>query len=199
MNQTSTRYTKTAIILHWLIAFFIFGMFALGWFMADLPKDAPKELAHDLFNLGIYSWQSAEAVSPRNFYFNLHKSLGITILALIVLRIVWRITHRPPAMLSSYKAWEKKLANGTHHLLYTLMTAVPVTGLIMAIYGKYGVKWFGIEILSGTNNKPLRDFFEGAHEFIGIFLLVVIGLHVAGALKHKLIDKDGTLQRMSLH
>ncbi len=199
MNQTSTRYTKTAIILHWLIAFFIFGMFALGWFMTELPKDAPKELAHDLFNFGLYTWQSAEAVSPRNFYFNLHKSLGITILALIAFRIFWRISHTPPAVLTSYKAWEVKLAHGTHHLLYTLMTAVPLTGLIMAIYGKYGVKWFGLEIISGADNKPLRDIFEGAHEFIGIFLLVIIGLHIAGALKHKLIDKDGTLKRMSLH
>jgi cytochrome b561 len=199
MNQNATSYTKTAIILHWLIAFFIFGMFALGWFMTELPKNAPKELAHDLFNLGIYSWQSVEAISPRNFYFNLHKSLGITIMELIAFRIFWRITHRPPAMLTSYKTWEVKLANGTHHLLYTLMTAVPLTGLIMAIYGKYGVKWFGIEIISGADNKPLRDIFESAHELIGIFLLVIIGLHIAGALKHKLIDKDGTLKRMSLH
>ncbi len=198
MIQTSTRYTKTAIILHWLIAFFIFGMFALGWFMADLPKDAPKEMAHNLFDLGIYTWQTAEAVSPRNFYFNLHKSLGVTILALIALRVLWRVTHRPPAMLTSYKAWERKLANGTHHLLYTLMVAVPLTGLIMAMYGKYGVKWFGIAIISGTDNKPVRDFFEGAHEFIGILLLVAIAIHFAGALKHKFIDKDETLKRMSL-
>ena len=199
MIQTSTRYTKTAIMLEWLIAFFIFGMFALGWFMADLPKDAPKEMAHNLFDLGIYTWQTAEAVSPRNFYFNLHKSLGVTILALIALRVLWRVTHRPPAMLTSYKAWEKKLANGTHHLLYTLMVAVPLTGLIIAIYGKYGVKWFGIAIISGTDNKPVRDFFEGAHEFIGILLLVAIAIHFAGALKHKFIDKDETLKRMSLH
>jgi cytochrome b561 len=198
MIQTSTRYTKTAIILHWLIAFFIFGMFALGWYMADLPKDGPKQMAHDLFDLGIYTWQSAEAISPRNFYFNLHKSLGVTILALIALRVLWRITHRPPAMLTSYKAWEKKLANGTHHLLYLLMVAVPLTGLIMAMYGKYGVKWFGLNFISGTDNKPVRDFFEGAHEAIGIVLLVAVAIHVAGALKHKIIDKDETSKRMSL-
>lgn len=198
MIQTSTRYTKTAIILHWLIAFFIFGMFALGWYMADLPKDAPKQMAHDLFDLGIYTWQSAEAISPRNFYFNLHKSLGVTILALIALRVLWRITHRPPAMLTSYKAWEKKLANGTHHLLYLLMAAVPLTGLIMVMYGKYGVKWFGLNFIAGTDNKPVRDFFEAAHESIGIVLLVAVAIHVAGALKHKLIDKDETSKRMSL-
>ena len=198
MKQTPSRYTKTAIILHWLIAIFIGLMFGLGWFMADLPKEAPKQLAYDLFDLGVYTWQLAEEASPRTFYFNLHKSLGLTVLALIVLRILWRITHTPPAALSSYKAIEKKVATATHHSLYLLMLAVPVTGLIMAINSKYGVKWFGIDVIAGLDNKPVRDFFECTHEFVGIVLLVLIGIHLLGALKHKFIDKDDTMSRMSL-
>ena len=198
MKQTPSRYTKTAIILHWLIAIFIALMFGLGWFMADLPKEAPKQLAYDLFDLGVYTWQLAEEASPRTFYFNLHKSLGLTVLALIVLRVLWRITHTPPAALSSYKAIEKKVATATHHSLYLLMLAVPVTGLIMAINSKYGVKWFGIDVIAGLDNKPLRDFFECTHEFVGIVLLVLIGIHLLGALKHKFIDKDDTMSRMSL-
>ena len=198
MKQTPSRYTKTAIILHWLIAIFIALMFGLGWFMADLPKEAPKQLAYDLFDLGVYTWQLAEEASPRTFYFNLHKSLGLTVLALIVLRILWRITHTPPAALSSYKAIEKKVATATHHSLYLLMLAVPVTGLIMAINSKYGVKWFGIDVIAGLDNKPVRDFFECTHEFVGIVLLVLIGIHLLGALKHKFIDKDDTMSRMSL-
>lgn len=198
MKQTPSRYTKTAIILHWLIAIFIALMFGLGWFMADLPKEAPKQLAYDLFDLGVYTWQLAEEASPRTFYFNLHKSLGLTVLALIVLRVLWRITHTPPAALSSYKAIEKKVAAATHHSLYLLMLAVPVTGLIMAINSKYGVKWFGIDVIAGLDNKPVRDFFECTHEFVGIVLLVLIGIHLLGALKHKFIDKDDTMSRMSL-
>ena len=197
MKQTPSRYTKTAIILHWLIAIFIALMFGLGWFMADLPKEAPKQLAYDLFDLGVYTWQLAEEASPRTFYFNLHKSLGLTVLALIVLRVLWRITHTPPAALSSYKAIEKKVATATHHSLYLLMLAVPVTGLIMAINSKYGVKWFGIDVIAGLDNKPVRDFFECTHEFVGIVLLVLIGIHLLGALKHKFIDKDDTMSRMS--
>ena len=104
MKQTPSRYTKTAIILHWLIAILIALMFVLGWYMAELPKEAPKQMAYDLFDLGVYTWQLAEEASPRTFYFNLHKSLGLTVLALIVLRVLWRITHTPPAALSSYKA-----------------------------------------------------------------------------------------------
>jgi cytochrome b561 len=198
MKQTPSRYTKTAIVLHWLIAIFIALMFVLGWYMAELPKEAPKQLAYDLFDLGVYTWQLAEEASPRTFYFNLHKSLGLTVLALIFLRVLWRITHTPPAALSSYKAIEKKVATATHHSLYLLMLAVPVTGLIMAINSKYGVKWFGIDVIAGLDNKPVRDFFECTHEFIGIVLLVLIGIHLLGALKHKFIDKDDTMSRMSL-
>ena len=198
MKQTPSRYTKTAIILHWLIAIFIALMFVLGWYMAELPKEAPKQMAYDLFDLGVFTWQLAEEASPRTFYFNLHKSLGLTVLALIVLRILWRITHTPPAALSSYKAIEKKVATATHHSLYLLILAVPVTGLIMAINSKYGVKWFGIDVIAGLDNKPVRDFFECTHEFVGIVLLVLIGIHLLGALKHKFIDKDDTMSRMSL-
>ncbi len=198
MKQTPSRYTKTAIVLHWLIAIFIALMFVLGWFMAELPKEAPKQLAYDLFDLGVYTWQLAEEASPRTFYFNLHKSLGLTVLALIVLRILWRITHTPPAALSSYKVIEKKVATATHHSLYLLMLAVPVTGLIMAINSKYGVKWFGMDVIAGLDNKPMREFFECTHEFVGIVLLVLIGIHLLGALKHKFIDKDYTMSRMSL-
>lgn len=198
MMNSASRYTKTAVVLHWLIAIGIFGMFALGWFMSDLPKEAPKQMAYDLFNWGIYTWQLAEGASPRTFYFNLHKSIGVTLFALIVIRILWRITHKPPALLSSYKAWERKLATGAHHLLYLLMIALPVSGVIMATYSKYGIKWFGIPFIKGLDNTPMREVFETVHETIGIVVLVVLVLHIGGALKHKFIDKDETMKRMSL-
>jgi cytochrome b561 len=197
MNQV-TRYTKTAVVLHWLIAIGIFAMFAFGWYMSDLPKEAPKQMAYDLFDWGIVTINLAEEASPRTFYFNLHKSIGVTILALIVFRLFWRIKHKAPAMLSSYQAWERKLATGTHHLLYLLMLAVPITGVIMAAASKYGLKWFGVDLIAGLDNKGLREVFEEAHEIVGILMLVVLALHIAGALKHHFIDKDDTIKRMSL-
>ena len=196
MNHPTTSYTKTAKVLHWLIAIGIFGMFALGWFMSELPKEAPKQMAYDLFDLGVYTWNLSEEISPRTFYFNLHKSIGVTIFALILIRILWRITHRPPALLASYKAWESKLASGAHHLLYLLMVALPLSGIIMAIYSKYGIKWFGIELINGLDNKDMRELFYEAHEIIGLIILLVIIVHIIGALKHKFIDKDDTLKRM---
>ncbi len=196
MNQAATRYTRTAKILHWLIAIAIFGMFALGWYMSELPKEGPKQMAYDLFNLGIYTWTLSEEASPRTFYFNLHKSIGITILALVMVRIFWRITHKAPAMLASYKAWETKLASGVHRLLYVLMVALPLSGFVMAVSSKYGVKWFGIEFVGGLDNTPLREAFKEVHEILGVVILLIIILHILGALKHKFIDKDETLDRM---
>jgi cytochrome b561 len=196
--SVTQRYSKIAILLHWLIGLAIFGMFALGWYMSELPKDGPKQMAFDLFDLGLYQWQLTEEASPRTFYFNLHKSLGVTLFALILFRVFWRITHRPPAMLTSYKAWERKLATGAHHLLYLLMIAMPVSGLIMAVNSKYGVKWFGLDFIAGLDNPAMRDIFKEVHEIVGFLMLVLIVLHIVGALKHKWIDKDKTMERMSL-
>lgn len=197
--DTTQRYTRTAVLLHWLIAIVIFAMFGLGWFMTDLPKEAPKADAFDLFDLGVYTWHLSEAVSPRTFYYNLHKSIGITLLGLVLLRLLWRVTHKPPALLASLKSWEKKAANGGHHLLYLLMFAMPLSGLVMAVYSKYGVKWFGIPFIPGLDNKAIRENFVEVHELVGIVLLIVVGIHILAALKHKFIDKDDTLSRMSLH
>ena len=194
--MNSTRYTKTAIFLHWLIALGIFGMFALGWFMADIPKEAAKQTVFDIFDLGIFHWNVSEAISPRSFYFNVHKSFGVTILALIFVRVLWRLSHKPPAILTSYKVWERKLASGAHHLLYLLMVILPVSGVIMATYSKYGIKWFGIDFIKGLDNNPMREIFKSVHEIIGLTMVAILLLHIAGALKHKFIDKDETLKRM---
>lgn len=190
------RYTKVAIILHWLIAFGILGMFAFGWYMTGLPREAPEQLSYDLFDWGIYTWELSKESSPRAFYFNLHKSIGITLLGLIVIRILWRITHKPPALLTSYKAWERKLSTSAHHLLYLLMVVVPMSGLVMSVAGKYGVKWFGIDFIAGIESKPIREIFHETHEIAGLIFLAIIALHILGALKHKFIDKDETMQRM---
>ena len=197
MATASTKYTKTAVILHWLIGFGIIFMFLFGWYMEGLPKEAPKVMSFDLFDLGIYTWQLSEETSPRSFYFNLHKSFGITILGLIVFRVLWRLTHPAPALIKTMKAWEKKLANATHHALYLIMVLVPVSGAAMALYSKYGIKWFGIPLAEGLGDDAMRDIFENAHEIIGIILLVLLGLHILAVLKHTFVNKDGTLKRMT--
>lgn len=198
MNDTLQRYTKTAILLHWLIALLIIGMLAMGLWMSELPKDAPKVAEFDLFNLGLYTVTLPEPVSVRTFYFNLHKSFGVTLLALIFLRVYWRLTHKAPDLPASMKALEIKLSHAVHHTLYLLMLAVPLSGFIMSIYSKYGVMWFGTLLVNGLDNPQLRDLFKEVHEISAWLLLIIAALHIAAAIKHKVIDKDEIMQRMSL-
>lgn len=198
MNDTVERYTKTAIILHWLIALLIIAMLALGFWMHELPKDAPKTAAFDLFNLGIYTMTLPEPVSVRTFYFNLHKSIGVTLLAIILFRVFWRFTHVVPAFPDTMKAWEKKLADAGHKTLYVLMLVMPLSGFVMSIFSKWGIMWFGIPLVKGLDNPELREIFTEVHEITAWLLIIVIVLHVAAAIKHKVVDKDNVMKRMSL-
>tara|TARA_B110000240_G_scaffold30643_1_gene32660 strand:+ start:90 stop:689 length:600 start_codon:yes stop_codon:yes gene_type:complete len=195
MND-NTKYTNVAIALHWLIGIAILFMFILGWFMTELPKESAKTTSFDIFNLGLMTWEVAKEESPRAFYFNLHKSIGLTILMLIVLRMYWRFTHRPPAFLNSMKLWEKRLAKATHHSLYLLMFLIPLSGIIMSAGSKYGIKWFGIKVIPGFDDKAIRELFFEFHEIFGLLLLLLLIFHILGAIKHSIIDKDGTLRRM---
>jgi len=195
MNN-NTKYTNVAIALHWLIGIAILFMFILGWFMTELPKESAKTTSFDIFNLGLMTWEIVKEESPRAFYFNLHKSIGLTILMLIVLRMYWRFTHRPPAFLNSMKLWEKRLAKATHHSLYLLMFLIPLSGIIMSAGSKYGIKWFGIKVIPGFDDKAIRELFFEFHEIFGLLLLLLLIFHILGAIKHSIIDKDGTLRRM---
>lgn len=192
------RYNKVAVILHWFIGLFILLMFALGFWMGDLPKDLPKTETLDLFNWGIYTITLHEPASPRTFYFNLHKSIGVTLLALIIFRIFWRLTNKAPDFPSTMRAWEKTLAEYVHKLLYLLMVAMPLSGVLTAVNSKYGILWFGIPLLGGMDNPAMRDVYKEAHEFIGTVLLILVLLHIAAAIKHKVVDKDDVMARMSL-
>ena len=195
MNN-NIKYTNVAIVLHWLIGIAILFMFVLGWFMTELPKETPKTTSFDIFNLGLITWGVEEEQSQRSFYFNLHKSVGLSLLMLIVLRMYWRFTHRPPAFLNSMKLWEKRLAKATHHSLYLLMILIPLAGIIMSAASKYGVKWFGIKVIPGFDDKAIRELFYEFHEIFGLLLLLILILHILGAVKHSIVDKDGTLRRM---
>ena len=195
MNN-NTKYTNVAIVLHWLIGIAILFMFVLGWFMTELPKETPKTTSFDIFNLGLITWGVEEEQSQRSFYFNLHKSVGLSLLMLIALRMYWRFTHRPPAFLSSMKLWEKRLAKATHHSLYLLMFLIPLSGIIMSAGSKYGIKWFGIKVIPGFDDKAIRELFFEFHEIFGLLLLLILILHILGAVKHSIVDKDGTLRRM---
>jgi cytochrome b561 len=178
------RYTRTAILLHWLIAIGVIGNIALAW---------------------IWPLVADEKVRPM---IDLHKSLGITVLGLAILRILWRLMHKPPSMALGYKAWEVRTAHIVHWLLYLVIFAMPLTGWIMDSAWKDAVthpmQLFGLfewPRLGFVMNLPpetrerMHTLFGEAHELIAKLVYLLVVLHVAGALKHQLEGHKG-LQRM---
>ncbi|MBS0353348.1 MAG: cytochrome b [Proteobacteria bacterium] len=174
MNKPTERYTGPAIAAHWLIAILILAAFPLGLYMHELTLSPTK--------LKLYSY---------------HKWIGMTVLLLFVPRILWRLTHRPPAPLPM-PAWQHKIAEGTHHLLYLLMFLVPLSGWLMSSAKGFQVVYFGVLPIPDLigKDKGLGELLEEMHEVLSWSLISLVGLHLAGALKHHIIDKDSTLRRM---
>jgi cytochrome b561 len=157
-RSTAGRYGAVAIVLHWLLGAGIVGAFALGLYMADLPFSPTR--------LKLYNW---------------HKWAGVTILALSAVRLLWRLANRPPALsaqvLSAMPAWQQKAHHGTHHLMYLLFFAVPLTGWAYSSAAGFPIVWFGV--------LPLPDF-------------VPVSKELADAIKHQVIDRDRLLGRMGI-
>jgi cytochrome b561 len=171
------RYTRTAIALHWLIALAVVVQFCWGWWMQGIPKQPP----------GI----RADA-------FNLHKSVGMTIFMLMCVRLLWRWRHPPPAFPAMPK-WQAWLAHVVHATLYAVLLLHPLAGYLGSVYSGYPVKLFGVTLPAWGHNEPaLKNFFSASHFVTSWVLLAAVTLHVAGALKHALVDRDGLLSRMGM-
>lgn len=170
------RYTITAIIFHWLIAVLIVGAFIMGLVMTDIPGITPTKLKY-------YSW---------------HKWAGVTVLALAALRLLWRLTHRAPAYPASMPGWQKGAAHGLHGMLYLLMFAVPLSGYLYTLSAGIPVVYFGlVELPILIDADPaLKPVLKGVHYWLNMGLAGAVALHVAAALKHQFIDRDGVLKRM---
>jgi cytochrome b561 len=173
----SERYTRAAIALHWLIALAVIVQFAWGWWMQGIPKQPP---------------------GMRVDAFNLHKSVGLTILALMTVRLLWRWWHPAPPLLSMPR-WQANLAHIVHALLYVVLFLHPLAGYLGSVYSGYPVKLFGMTLPAwGRNDPALKEFFSSSHLVTSWVLAGAVMLHVAGALKHALVDRDGILARMGL-
>jgi cytochrome b561 len=170
------RYTKTAIALHWLIALLIVANFTLGLVMTDIPGLTPTKLKY-------YSW---------------HKWAGVTVLALAALRLLWRLSHRPPACAGTMPAWQRNTAHGLHWLLYLLMFAVPLSGYFYSLASGIPVVWFGVlklPVLIGAD-PDLKAVLKEVHYWLTMLLAGLVGLHVAAAFKHLFVDRDDVMNSM---
>lgn len=169
------RYTGVAVFLHWLIAILVFVLIGLGWYMVDIPKNTPE----------------------RAFFFNLHKSIGLTTFFVIALRVAWRLTHVPPRLPASLKRWEAVAANWMHRLLYAGLLIMPISGYVASNFTKFGVKYFGIELAPwGPADKVVYGIFNEIHVVTSYIFVTLIALHVIAAFKHLIVDRDDVFRRM---
>ena len=182
-STTTTRYTNVAIALHWAIALLVIGNLVLG--------------------LQLESFKGID----RFAMYQLHKSFGISVLLLTVARIAWRLSHRPPPYEATLKSWERRAATATHSAFYVLLIALPLTGWIMVSASKWNIptKLFGI--VGWPHIAPIhaadaaaRANIEGVsnqtHELIAYTMIALVLLHILGAIKHVVVDGDGTVARM---
>ena len=169
-----SRYTPTAIALHWVLALALLVSFSVGLYMADLPFSPTR--------LKLFNW---------------HKWAGVTILAFSAARLLWRLTHRPPADLPA-PAWQLRTAHLTHGALYLLFFAVPLVGWAYSSAAGFPIVWFGVLPLPDFvgADKALAEAIKPWHGALAWALAALVALHVAAALKHQFIDRDGLLNRM---
>ena len=169
------RYDPVAMTLHWLIAIALVAQVALGWLMQEIPKQPP---------------------GPRAAYFNLHKSIGLTLGVLIVLRLAWRLTHRPPALPASLPRWRQVAAPMLHRGLYVVMLAMPISGYLGSVWSGRAIRYFGLALPGwGAQDDALRNLCGQIHEAAAWLLIALFIGHVAAAIGH-VATHDGILRRM---
>lgn len=177
-------YDSIAKFLHWGIGLAILFMIALGWYMGEVPKSDPMRFS----------------------YYQLHKSVGITILLLSFLRLGWRFAHSPPPLPESMRVWEKFLAKFVVAAFYALMIGIPLLGWALVsssprniptiLFGL--IPWPHLPVLSELEHKKeISEQLGEIHGFLAYSVLALLVLHVSGALKHHFIQRDDTLLNMT--
>ena len=184
MAAVANRYTRTAMLLHWLVAALIVGNVVLVWVVDLLPDDMVRPAI------------------------NTHKSIGLTVLGLALLRVLWRLSHRPPPLPRSYPMVERLGAHAAHVMLYVLILGLPLSGWFHDSAFKdaaahpltiFGIPWFrigAIEHMEPAAKEHFHAVWFQIHASLAYVLYGLLALHVAGALKHQFIDHEAEFGRM---
>lgn len=175
MNDTQEKFTVPTVLLHWIIAVPFIAMLIVGTILDGMDNGPDKfELMGN------------------------HKSVGVLILLLAIVRIMWRIKNKFPQPLSAMPSWQKMLANAAHWVLIIGTVMMPISGVVMSVGGGHSVAVFGLELIAGTGIENIY-FSKAGHIMHGLaskLIIVFFILHSVGAIKHQFMDKDGTLSRM---
>jgi len=185
MTLLPQKYAPTAVVLHWLIALCILCNVILGLGANYVPDAYVRPMI------------------------NLHKSIGITVLGLVLARIIWRLSHKPPRLPDNYPRLERFTAHSVHVLLYLLILAIPITGWIhdsaFALAAEHPLILFGvipwfrlgfITHMAPDAKEHIHSLFGAIHTYLGYVLYGVVALHILGALKHQIFDREAEIQRM---
>jgi len=173
--EQGRRYSGVAMLLHWAIAVLVI----MNWQIAERAEDFDGPLRGEIFGY--------------------HKAWGMTILALTLIRLAWRLGHPSVVRTPDLKAWERALAKTVHVTFYVLLIALPLGGWLATSFAGKPVPYFGLFEIPALPVRPSEDMADSifdAHETGAKFMLLLVVLHVAGALKHTIIDREGTLWRM---
>lgn len=174
-SEQPSRYTRIAIALHWVLAIGLVYQLWLGVWMGDIPKTPPGLRAE---------------------WFNWHKSTGLVLGLLIVLRGLWRLTHRPPALPDSLPVWQGLAAHVNHALLYVCMVAMPVSGFLGSSFTTYPIKFFGAPLPRlWEASAGMKEFFSTLHTGSSYVFMAAIAVHLLAALWH-VVRRDGIAKRM---
>ena len=175
MSAEPSRYDRIAIALHWLIAVGVLAQIGLGLWMIDIPK---------------------QPAGVRAYWFNLHKSIGLTLSPVIFFRLIWRLTHRPPVLPEALPRWQRMATLANHRLLYACMFAMSLSGYLGSSFSGYPIKYFGVTLPGwGGKDDALKELFSVVHWWAAWVFVALIALHVAAALRH-LLKGDGIFARM---
>lgn len=173
VRNDSRRYGAVAQALHWVIALGFVAQFGIAWYMDDLP-----------FGPAAMWW------------FNFHKSIGMTLLALAVLRLAWRAFNPPPPLPAGRPAWEYRAARASHIALYGVLFAQPLTGLTFSLFSEFPNVIWGYTLPNPGHVEWVKDIFMAAHVYLSWVVIALVAIHAGAALRHHFVEKDDVLIRM---
>ncbi len=177
LRNTAQSYGVLARALHWLMALLIFALLGLGLYMTGLPDGDPK-----------WGW------------YDLHKSLGVVVFALLLVRLLWRRMSPPPPLPATLHPHEQLLAHAGHALIYVAILLLPLTGYLDSAWGGFHLSlfgWFDIPLAFGKDQAKF-EITVAVHRWTAYTLMALLGAHIAAALKHHFLDRDDVLRRMTV-
>lgn len=175
ISTGAPRYTKVAIWLHWVIALAVIANIGLAMLTEDMPRETHRAAM------------------------NIHKALGMAVLALSILLVLWRLGHKPPPPPAGTPAWQKPVSRMVHFAFYGLLILLPLSGWVWMSAADRPIDFFGLFTVPSivAPSESLADVLHDRHEVLGLAMLALAAIHILAVLKHQFFDRTGLIGRMN--